>query len=172
MTQTNTVPSPQKSSTGMLLQHIPPDPLFFFNVLLFFRKEFYWWLFTEKSLGVHFGSTVVCCGQADRQRGRRQVNGRSVRYMWRVPLRQDGHMPEAPRPMLAAWLMHGSVCTALGKSCVTIRPFSPPLPFPLILVSVEQCMASLMDCWDGDTTALDRNMDTHAGLLLIFSSRQ
>ncbi len=106
----------------------------------------------------------VCCGQADRHRGRRQVNGRSVRYMWRVPLRQDGHMPEAPRPMLAAWLMHGSVCTALGKSCVTIRPFSPPLPFPLILDSVEQCMASLMDCWDGDTTALDRNTEIRAGL--------
>lgn len=101
----------------------------------------------------------ICCGRADRHRGRRQVNGRSVRYMWRVPLRQDGHMPEAPRPMLAAWLMHGSVCTALGKSCVTIRPFSPPLPFPLILVSVEQRMASLMDCWDGDTTALDRKME-------------
>lgn len=30
----------------------------FWNVSSFFRKEFYWWLFTEKSLRVHFGSTV------------------------------------------------------------------------------------------------------------------
>lgn len=63
---------------------------------------------------------------------------------------RPAHMPEAPRPMAAVWLMHGNVCTALGKSWATIRPFSPPLPFPLIRVNVEQRMASLMDCWDED----------------------
>lgn len=61
----------------------------------------------------------------------------------------DDHMPEAPSPMLAVWLMQGSVWTVLGKSWVRIRPFSPPLPFPLILVRVEQRMASLMDCCQG-----------------------
>ncbi|TNN25291.1 hypothetical protein EYF80_064582 [Liparis tanakae] len=55
-------------------------------------------------------------------------------------------MPEAPSPMLAAWLMQGSVWTVLGKSWARIRPFSPPLPLPLIRVRVEQRMASLMDC--------------------------
>ena len=55
-------------------------------------------------------------------------------------------MPEAPIPRLAVWLMQGSVCTALGKSWVRMRPFSPPFPFPLARVRVEQCMASLMDC--------------------------
>lgn len=59
----------------------------------------------------------------------------------------DDHMPEAPSPMLAVWLMQGSVWTVLGKSWVRIRPFSPLLPLPLIRVRVEQRMASLMDCY-------------------------
>lgn len=59
---------------------------------------------------------------------------------------RDDHMPEAPNPMLAVWLMQGSVWTVLGKSWVRIRPFSPLLPLPLIRVRVEQRMASLMDC--------------------------
>lgn len=67
---------------------------------------------------------------------------------------RDDHMPDAPSPMLAVWLMQGSVWTVLGKSWVRIRPFSPPLPLPLILVRVEQRMASLMDCCQKRTNRL------------------
>lgn len=68
------------------------------------------------------------------------------------------HMPEAPRPIAAVWLMHGNVCTAFGKSWAMMRPFSPPLLLPLIRVSVVQRMASLMDCWDEDMGRVRHSM--------------